>query len=229
MKIIFLNAWHGRQAEDLASFLKQQAPTTDIFCFQEVSGEMHELCWNNLKGYKFAFTNKHVNENDGFTQGIYIKNSVPILDSGTVGEQEPMIGLGQYVQVMSGHRRFNICNFHGMSRPVDKLDHPDRLRQSEYLLTIFDNLNDLTIIGGDFNMFPQTKSIHMFEQNGYVDLIKKFGVTNTRNHLAWDRFPDNPKQYFSDYVFVTPGVKVKSFEVPDNEVSDHLPLILQFE
>jgi len=33
----------------------------------------------------------------------------------------------------------------------------------------------------------------------------------------------------SDYVFVSLEVKVKKFEVPNIEISDHLPLILDFE
>lgn len=33
----------------------------------------------------------------------------------------------------------------------------------------------------------------------------------------------------ADYCFVFPEVKIKSFEVPNIEIFDHLPLILDFE
>ena len=33
---------------------------------------------------------------------------------------------------------------------------------------------------------------------------------------------------FADYTFVTSGIKVESFEVPDVPISDHLPMILKF-
>ena len=68
----------------------------------------------------------------------------------------------------------------------------------------------------------------MFQKYGYLDLIKKFGIKTTRNEVAWENYPDN-KQYFSDYVFVNPEAKIKSFSVPDLEISDHLPLILEIE
>ena len=44
--------------------------------------------------------------------------------------------------------------------------------------------------------------------------------------MGWKFFG---KQHFADYVFVSKDVKVKKFEVPYLEISDHLPLILDFE
>ena len=84
------------------------------------------------------------------------------------------------------------------------------------------------MIGGDFNLAPETKSIAMLTENGYRDLIKDFKIRTTRNRLAWEMYPES-KQYFSDYVFASPEVKVKEFTVPENEISDHLPLILDIE
>ncbi len=36
MKIISLNIWGGAAFEPLMQFIKESAPTTDIFCFQEI-------------------------------------------------------------------------------------------------------------------------------------------------------------------------------------------------
>ena len=36
MKLISLNTWGGKKREPLMGFLKEHAPTTDIFCFQEI-------------------------------------------------------------------------------------------------------------------------------------------------------------------------------------------------
>ena len=42
MRIISLNIWGGRAGKDkLLAFLKEQAPTTDIFCLQEVWSKAH--------------------------------------------------------------------------------------------------------------------------------------------------------------------------------------------
>jgi endonuclease/exonuclease/phosphatase family metal-dependent hydrolase len=67
----------------------------------------------------------------------------------------------------------------------------------------------------------------MFTRHGYRDLISEFSIDTTRNHLAWDRHPT--KMYYSDYIFVNEMVQLERFEVPKNEVSDHLPMLLEIE
>lgn len=85
---------------------------------------------------------------------------------------------------------------------------------------------EFAIIGGDFNMFPENESIRMFEKNGYQDLIKNFGIKTTRNRIAWEKYPETP-QYYSDYIFLKGDLQIKTFSVPENEVSDHLAMILE--
>ena len=36
MKLVSLNVWGGMQFDPLMAFVRQYAPSTDIFCFQEV-------------------------------------------------------------------------------------------------------------------------------------------------------------------------------------------------
>ena len=66
----------------------------------------------------------------------------------------------------------------------------------------------------------------MFEDNGYKNLIKEFKIPTTRNEISWAKYEN--KQLFADFVFVSPDVKITNFSVPNNEISDHLPLILEF-
>jgi endonuclease/exonuclease/phosphatase family metal-dependent hydrolase len=47
--------------------------------------------------------------------------------------------------------------------------------------------------------------------------------------MVKDGKPFYGKQPFADYIFITPDIKVKNFEVPDLEISDHLPMILDFD
>lgn len=228
MKIVFLNAWHAKLKQEMAEFLKQHVADTDVFCFQEVSGDMRDLCANLLVGYKGAFTNKQTGETGGFSQGIYIKSNLQVLDSGTVAEDIPSCGIGQYVHLPLGSGTINICNFHGITGKVDdKLDSPLRLDQSSRLIEFFKDKEGHKVIGGDFNILPQAESIGMFVKNGYRDLIIDYGIKTTRDHYAWDRFPD--KKYYSDYVFTDPSLKIVEFTVPNVEVSDHLPMILRVE
>ena len=225
MKIIFLNAWHARQTEAMTAFLQQNVLDTDVFCFQEAGDQLRAICRKILINYKLAFTNKNISDDEGFSQAICLKKDLPVLSSAAIGLDIEMSGIGQYVRVPFGSQRLNICNFHGLSRPNEKLDTPDRLKQSKLIIDFFSNRPGFTIIGGDFNLTPNTESINLFEQNGYRNLIKDFNVKTTRNHLAWDRFTE--KYDYSDYVFTSPRLKIKSFKVPNIEISDHLPLMVE--
>ena len=230
MKIVFLNTWNGRVREEIAEFIKQQARDTDLFCFQEVHDEMMPLCRDILPNYKEFSSYKSVTDDDYFLQATYVKEGIGIISSGVLLEREPDCGLGLYVEVRTGSMNQNvfICNFHGISRPVDKLDNPSRLNQSRALIEFFGAKEGLKIIGGDFNILPETKSIKMFEMSGYSNLVKDFEIKTTRNRLAWDMYPGS-KQYYADYVFIDQDVKLQEFSVPNNEVSDHLPLIVVIE
>ena len=225
--MVFLNTWNAKVREALTEFIKEQSRDTDVFCFQEVYDDMKQLARDLLPAYVKMEKYKEVNKDDNFPQAIYVKNSIPIVSSGTIMEHDENIGLGLYVQLQWKNGDLYLCNFHGMSMPGDKLDNPDRIRQSKTLIGFFKDKPGLKIIGGDFNISPQTESITMFQKASYRDLIKDFNIATTRNRLAWEKYPD--KKYYSDYVFVSPDVNVKSFSVLNIEISDHLPLIIEVE
>src|SRR3989338_5825106 len=76
------------------------------------------------------------------------------------------------------------------------------------------------IICGDFNLFPHTPSMKVFGEN-YVSLGDKYKIKTTRpasNELSGSH------RNVVDYIWTSKGVKVKSFEVIETDVSDHLPL-----
>lgn len=226
LKIIFLNAWYGKLEREIGEFIGHHAIDTDIFCFQEVGGKMPDICTQLLTEYEEISDYKRVSEDDEFPQSTYVRNDIEIISSGTILKEETGTGLGLYIRVKRGKQDWNVCNLHGTSRPVNKLDDPVRIRQSLGVIDFFKDKDDPVIIGGDFNLFPDTKSIQMFSGAGYEDLIKQYGITTTRNHYAWDLYPDTP-QHFSDYVFTKGAVSVREFSVPQALVSDHEPLILQ--
>lgn len=225
MRIVFLNVWHGKIEQALTSYLQQKAPTTDIFCFQEADGDLQYLCAQALPEYDVYTDRKFITSTNDFAQTTYVRKDITVISSGSILKDHPRAGLGLYVEIKTGEERLFVCNFHGMSRPVDKLDNPDRILQTTTLLEFFKNEKQV-VIGGDFNVFPETNSIQMFSARDYHDLINEYGITNTRNRYVWERYPDT-KQYYSDYVFLSPAVRCLKFTVPSNEVSDHLPLELE--
>lgn len=81
---------------------------------------------------------------------------------------------------------------------------------------------------------PETESLRLFEQSGLRNLIKEYRIHTTRGTHCWTLHPQYTKppyeqQEFADYTFVSPGIVVNSFSVPDLPISDHLPMVLDCE
>ena len=133
----------------------------------------------------------------------------------------------QYVRFEHNEKPYTLCNMHGTAYPGDKLDTPERLEQSKRIVDFLSKETGEKILGGDFNLLPSTESIGMIERMGMKELVREYKIETTRSELNYKRYPNNI-QYFSDYVFVSSDIKVTSFEVPQLNISDHLPLVLEF-
>jgi len=231
MKIIFLNALNAHLRKPMEAFLRKHAPDTDVFCFQEAEDEMQRLCEAELSEYERVEATKMLYAKDHYFQATYVRRGLSVRSS-PVLQDLPDMGLGLYTEISQKGRVAHVCNVHGIARfgnaPDDKKDAPGRIAQSRELLRFFEDKKGPRIIGGDLNVLPDTQSIRMFEESGYRNLVTEFGITTTRNELSWSRYPDR-KLYYSDYVFVSPDLRVESFEVPNIEISDHLPMILRAE
>jgi hypothetical protein len=237
MRIIFLNSWFGQVGKAYFDFIKEESLKTDIFCFMEVSPELYSKLSSILKDfngiYKKGLHLKTLKIMCG--QAIFVKEGINIEKSGKVSiyrQSGGDVGFLLFSKMGVGKKKLWIGNVHGKTMPGNKFDTPVRLKQSQKIIDFFADKNEPRIIGGDFNLEFNTKSVKMFEEVGYKNLIRDFGIKTTRNNISWKQFQNQPnyvKQYFADFCFTSPEIKVKSFSVPDIEVSDHLPLILDFE
>jgi endonuclease/exonuclease/phosphatase (EEP) superfamily protein YafD len=222
MRITYLNSENGSQEAALTKFLMDQVQGgTDVFCFQEAYAEMRSIAGSILTDFVELYDYKYVTDDDNFPMATYVAPHIEIRDSGTVLKATPGTGLALYTSCGIGEEEITICNFHGMSRPIDKLDSRGRDNQTRELISFAEGAGPI-VIGGDFNMFPDTDSIRQFTSEGFEDLIAVYGIINTRNELAWNRHPGSP-QFYSDYVF-SRACTVSGFVVPYLLVSDHLPL-----
>ncbi len=171
-------------------------------------------------------------------QAEFVKKQIPIVSSGEIpissGKKDIYPAENKFYPSNFGYLRIPyknnviaVINVHGLTfRPDDKLDTPERLEQSRLIKEFATKENGPVIICGDFNVFPQTQSIIMFEDK-FVNLIKKYGVSTTRSKISpWHGTPRELK--FSDYTFVSPEIEVLGFSAPDIEISDHLPLVIEF-
>lgn len=236
MKILFLNLWHGKLQEPLRKFLEAQHDV-DIFCFQEAK-DADEVLPAFLYGYQKYAVNKHVAQRVGYSQATYVRRDYEVKGVKVLLEDNKEMGLALCLTLDVFGRLLDIVNIHGVSRAFrngvwqaqdDKADFPIRIQQSERILAFAEKQQGSIVIGGDFNILPDTKSLEVLRQAGYQDLIQSSAISTTRNHYSWEKYPENERYYHSDYVFVSPTLRVQSFEVPQVEVSDHLPMIVQVE
>jgi endonuclease/exonuclease/phosphatase (EEP) superfamily protein YafD len=224
MKTIFLNTYEGTQEKQIRDFLIKENELTDVFCFQEADKKMQGICDEILIDYLKIMKTKLAQKGQVFNNVTYIKNSIEIFESNVILEKNKKTGLGLHTKVKVNDEILNIINCHGIPYPGDKLDTKARIIQSNEILNFAKNIDEPIIIGGDFNLDPTTKSVKLFEENNFLNLIKEFEIKTTRNEVSWVKYPD--KQYFADYVFIK-KIEVKKFKVPNSDISDHLAMILE--
>ncbi len=233
MRIMFFNIWHGTLLNELEKYIRGKVGSIDIFCFLETDSELQAKLTNVLPNFSpYFYPGIKTDYLGGVREGrsIFVRENIKVLEFKKIKlfqTHKRDAGGMLFARLGVNGKDLYIGSVHGKARPGTKLDTPIRIKQSEKIIDYFKNIKGPKIIGGDFNLNPDTKSIQMFEKAGYRNLIKNFGIKNTRNQVSWKNF-DNV-QHFADYVFVSPKINVKKFNVPYNEVSDHLPQILEFD
>lgn len=257
MKLISLNAWGGKVFEPLMQFIQENSQDTDIFCFQEIFDtkdnqtesagfrlnlyqEISKILPNH-QGYSAPTLEKYIagsfqpNFIDfdlSWGLAIFIKKDLTVINHGdffVFGKRYSFDPKDlnsiprnvQYINFEKNGKLFTICNVHGIWIKGTKDDRPTRIEQSEKINDFINQQRGEKIVCGDFNLNPDTQSIKILEEN-LKNLIKEFNIKTTRNKY----FPG--EEQFADYTFVSPGISVKEFDVPELEVSDHLPMILEF-
>lgn len=159
---------------------------------------------------------------------VQTHRQIPISEtaSGKVeNKQERPRGM-QYLEIDDGKGApLNIFNLHGLLDPGHKRDTEKRLVQLELVRKHVDEAGGHTILCGDFNAYPDTRSIGMFEEK-MRNLLKEYGMPRTRNsnYADMEKYSD----YWGDHIFVTPDIDVRNFAVLEDIVSDHLPLMVEF-
>lgn len=254
MKLISLNIWGGRVHDPLLQFIETNGKDVDIFCFQEVyrtatDKRMAGDAYANIYGEIAAILPDHQGH---FTAGehnwaesgttdfqlefglaMFVRSSLEkksndhLFVHKHLGAQRSEIGYSaarplQYVTIQCGSRELTVANFHGLHNGLGKEDSDERLAQAQKVKEFLDQAPGETILCGDFNLLPDTESMKIMEA-GMRNLIIENGITSTRSSIY------KKESKFADYMLVSSGIHVIDFKVLPDEVSDHLPLVLEFE
>ena len=242
MRIISLNTWCGRIYEPLKSFIEKHSEETDIFCFQEVrNGEyLNNLqveeeiinLFNEIKEILPNFNGYFYEQVPGVGVATFVKNGVniekitssQILSAEDTSHIKMVNGCSYYPRVIQSIHINNpelvIHNFHGIPGNK-KQDTPERELQTKRLLeTLNENKKDQIMIG-DFNLDIKTNAILRLEDI-MKNLIKENDIKKTRN----SNYKNLETLPFADYAFLSKNINVTDFKVLEDEVSDHLALLL---
>lgn len=252
MKLLTLNTWGGQVFEPLMQFIKKQSADTDILCFQEVlfgneAGftqqdkarvNLFEELSKTLVGFK-SF--KHISNSGHFQseeinfpagQAIFVRESINVINSGGFRCYDKIPEGGVNGGKLSGNcmwidfehagKIVTLANLHGLWQGgTGKKDTPERLLQSKKIVDFFKTKHGPKILAGDYNLLPTGESISILEK-GMRNWIKESGAQSTRSNL-YDK-----EGKFADYILTSPDIKVLTFEVLQDTVSDHLPLSIHF-
>ncbi len=244
MRLISLNTWGGR-IPAIFPFLESKKSSTDIFCFQEVYnnapdtvsesfGDCRQL-FDELGKLLSEYGGYYTPQVEGVGLAMFLRKDI-IVDnfrSDVVLSTEDLENMRMpnlrryYPRVLQSitlkEQNLTVYNFHGVPGG-GKRDMPVREVQTRRLLDILEKDTNHKVLVGDLNLSPDTQAIANIERK-MENLIKASVFTTTRSSL-YENCAITP---FADYVFVSPGVAVQDFQVLPNEVSDHLPLLLEFK
>jgi endonuclease/exonuclease/phosphatase family metal-dependent hydrolase len=134
---------------------------------------------------------------------------------------------GRSVQVMSvdvAGKPLQILNLHGIWNQ-DRQGDARTLAQCTYVVQAAKRNNIPTIIVGDFNLSPDSPSIQYMNKH-FRNLITEYSIKTTRPDFNDGIDVGNN---IVDYIFVSDSIAVHNFAVVQTDISDHLPLVLDFD
>ncbi|MDP3956328.1 MAG: hypothetical protein Q8Q18_03750 [bacterium] len=250
MKLVVLNTWGFRRADEVLAFIEEHAGATDVFCFQELhSGGSGKTSLEALRGtyeklsaqltdfnaYHLGYgkdTRRESNRSVGSGEhciGTFVNKNLPsrivaVEQFNHLRKEWPDYngGFSAGAMLATAVGDIVIANVHGLWQGSIKEDTEAKVEQSKIIDQMLRDIVGRKIICGDFNLLPDTEAIKIFSDS-YVSLIHEHGVSDTRGPLY-----EKPLRH-ADYVFVDRNVKVEYFSVPEMSISDHLPLILEFD
>ncbi|MEO6760759.1 MAG: endonuclease/exonuclease/phosphatase family protein [Candidatus Saccharimonadales bacterium] len=243
MKLITLNIWGGRLRYNIPDFIAKEQP--DILCMQEV---------NDLSGYTGGlfitldelqqagnFADKSMAPSNGFhfmnrylDYGNAVLSKLPLCDRDNVfvrKHYQPDYDVTpedharnfQHSSVLINGKIVHIINYQGQFVKGSKAGNDETYQQVKELYGYTVQFaNEPIIITGDFNLEPTSSSMQILNNN-FRNLPIEHGITSTYSPVL------HIFNVVCDYIFINNLVKLQSFETSEAIVSDHKPLIMEFD
>lgn len=253
MKIKFLtiNIWFGGKVWDnLVSYIHDTKP--DILAIQEVYDghdpslekrfrtieEFKKEFVDILPYYAFGATVQDVDVNVPWGNAVFLK--FPIKNSKTIFFDLPFAGFSFITGTdprlvpegmleaeidVNGEKLF-VYSWHGVWDTHGR-DTEKRMLMSDIIVESIKDKKNI-ILAGDTNTDPDTNAIQNIQDK--TGVVSVFG--NSLQSTFNMKQKENPENYVNspvDMVFVSPEFEIVSKEMPEVDVSDHYPLLVELE
>ncbi len=246
-KFIQLNLWFsGKLFDNALEFLSKESP--DILALQEIywpQTNRSESRFNSLQILKKELGLHHVDFAPSFLDigvedslwGLAVLSKYPHVRSQSTfinGSfhafvRDKLIDFSdiprnlQHTTIEINNTSIHILNMHGIWG-FDEDDNERRLAMADKIIAQIP-FNEPTILCGDLNVGQHTKTIAKLErrlQNVFKGELTTSFNTNVKKGGGF-------AQSVVDFVFVSNHLKVLQHKAPVVDVSDHLPLVCEFE
>ena len=95
-----------------------------------------------------------------------------------------------------------------------------RQYQMQDLHNMIKSIQKPVIVAGDFNVLRGSRELQLF--------LAATGLKNA-NSNGQPSHPSRAPRRQLDYIFYSPQIKIKNFQIPQVKFSDHTPLVCEFE
>ena len=244
VKIIQLNIWYGKLGDSAIRFLNQQNP--DIVCLQEVSKiegptggmfvPLHTIQKETGLAHasfapaaSFRFMKRKCQYGNAILSKFPLEHEKTIFVHGQYNdgydrtEGDHNNRNMQICQVRTPNQKFTVVNHHGF-HIHDPKGNDQSLQVMEKVADTLKGLAGPLVFCGDLNVSPNSPAMHPLSELNLRNLTAENKISSTLSQVHKLRIP-----IACDYIFVSPTLNVKKFEVSDEIISDHKPLVMEFE
>lgn len=241
MKILQLNTWGGRLGAQIKEVIHRELP--DIVCFQEA------IKVEGGKGFVFDelseiqkdtdFEHCYFSPSFGWKlmkreaqSGLATMSKVPFLQTNTaftrlayvtdfdIIDTDYNIRSLQHTSIKCDGKEIHILNHHGHHVPHHKDGDEETMRQCQMIVDYIEKVTGPVVLCGDFNLKPESESLQLINAK-LINHAKERGILTTRTPLTH-------KTEVCDYIFTSPEIEIRDFQVLDDIVSDHKALMIEF-
>lgn len=242
-----INGWEYRK-DSVADFIKDNS--IDVIGLQEVLNNQ----LTDLKDRLPEYGSTGVGRDDGKEKGeyapiLYRKDKFELMESNTfwLSQYPDSAGFtgwdGACTRIATWARLRTKTNNQTIFTVNTHLDHVGREARQKGILLIIEKIKELAkdapvVITGDFNV-SDTSEVYQTITSADLKLIdahkkaeKSYGVQYTFHNFG--KQPSDKREKI-DFIFVTPGIKVKESNIPEEGnlngyyISDHNPQIVSLE